>query len=207
MMRADRISLESLLQGSGKSEILLQTVQRIRDGAVFVYPTDTIYGIGGIVREDVEKKILAVKKRPPENPMILLAGSKGDLEFLDLSIPHDAEVLAKKFWPGNLTLVLKSNYLGCSTGVRISSHPFPALISPLLRQPVYSTSANISGEPYDPDPDTIFSTFSNTVDFMIDAGNLPASRPSTVVSFDRNGKVQIIREGVVSALDICNITG
>jgi L-threonylcarbamoyladenylate synthase len=73
-----------------------------------------------------------------------------------------------------------------------------------VSEPLYSTSANISGEKYINDPDTIYDLFSDDIDMMIDGGKLPVSLPSTVV--DASGeKIEIVREGAVKSEKILSI--
>jgi L-threonylcarbamoyladenylate synthase len=179
--------------------------QRVLAGAVFVYPTETVYGVGG--RADsvaVEQRIRFVKDRRKFSPFILLADTVERFQELDLVLPPKALLLARKFWPGNITLVVpRGKGLG-EVGIRISDHPFVVALAALLALPLFSTSANISDYPYVNDPNVIFSAFNGKIDFMVDAGMLPASLPSTVVHVDTNDSVTILREGKVSAETIMN---
>ena len=173
--------------------------EKINRGAVFVYPTETIYGIGG--RGDlliVKERVLGCKKRPPENPMILIAADRALFDTLDITFPETAEILARTFWPGLLTLVVPSRTDPGGVAIRVSSHPFIAAISQYCRLPLISTSANISGQPYIPEPDRIFEQFQGKIDFMIDAGVLPNSEPSSVVKVSADNAVTVIRDGAVS---------
>jgi L-threonylcarbamoyladenylate synthase len=203
MMQTERIRLQTLLSGEGAGETLAALAARIRAGAVFVYPTETIYGIGGIVTAAVKSRILAIKQRPPENPMILIGGRPAVFDRLLPTWSFTAEKLIAKFWPGNLTLVIPvDGYEEPTVGIRVSAHPFLQALYQQLDVPIYSTSANRSSEAYKNDPDVIFDTFNGAVDFMIDAGVLPQSRPSTVVTVSGDGEISILREGVISTADI-----
>jgi L-threonylcarbamoyladenylate synthase len=203
-MTADRIPLSGLLDGSADSEIKLEHIARhIDEGAIFVYPTETIYGIGG--RGDsqaVRDRILAAKRRPPESPMILAAASRSAFAALDISFPRAAEILAQRFWPGPLTLVLPAANDPQGIGVRVSPHPFVRLLSTLIEVPVFSTSANISNQPYNGDPESLYHLFRDHVDFMIDAGPLPPSPPSSVVRIGADNSVSMLREGALSRREI-----
>jgi L-threonylcarbamoyladenylate synthase len=203
-MPAERILLSQLLtEGNGSADLLDRFAWRIREGAIFIYPTETIYGIGGRAdNQQIESRILEIKKRPPESPMILLAADRKAFEHLSPVFPRAAETLAQKFWPGSLTLVLPSPHVPQGIGIRVSPHPFMKLLHFLIDKPVFSTSANISGQPYTNDPDRIFQIFRNDVDFMIDDGILPVSAPSTVVRVTEENRVEIIREGAVSRYEI-----
>jgi L-threonylcarbamoyladenylate synthase len=101
-----------------------------------------------------------------------------------------------------LTLVLPGGKKNEFIGVRVSDHPFIKKLYGKLTVPIFSTSANISGKPYVNSPDEIFSIFASNVDFMIDAGALPPSPPSTVVKILGDKKIQVVREGAVTVKEI-----
>jgi L-threonylcarbamoyladenylate synthase len=200
---AERIKLSKLVNGANGPAIFAKIAKRIEAGEIFVYPTETIYGIGGRADSDtVKKRIIKAKIRKPENPMILLAGNKKIIDDFGIVFPKAGKLLADHFWPGQLTLVLPYRSGRASAGVRISDHPFVAGIYEYLKVPIYSTSANISGQPYENSPDDIFKTFESKIDFMIDAGVLPPSPPSTVVKVFDDKKIELVREGVIEAKDI-----
>jgi L-threonylcarbamoyladenylate synthase len=200
MMKAERIQLDSFL--NCKSTQYSTVLEKIQAGAVFIYPTETIYGIGGnALDEQVVKRVLAVKKRPPENPFILIASEYSCFAPLQPAFSAASRCLADTFWPGPLTLITHCGRPACDVALRITSHPFITTVNNYCHFPLVSTSANISGEPYNPDPDIIYELFCQDVDFMIDAGVLPPSKPSTVVhAFDDS--VKVIREGAIARYDI-----
>lgn len=192
----DRIPLASVL--SSDRLLIRRCAERILNSEVFIYPTDTIYGMGGRADSaEVEKRILSIKGRLKQSPFILLAADLGSFSSYDISFPPKARVLAEKFWPGSLTLVLpwKNNEDG--VGIRISDHPFIAALCKEISMPVFSTSANISDQPYKNDPEEIFRMFDGKVDFFIDAGKLPESKASTIVKCNADGSFEILREGAI----------
>jgi L-threonylcarbamoyladenylate synthase len=194
----ERIELASLLAGESSEKAIRALAQRVATGAVFVYPTETVYGIGG--RADstaVEQRIRFVKDRRKSSPFIILADTVERFQTLDLVFPPKALLLARKFWPGNITLVMPRGTCVGDVGVRISDHPFVTAFAKWLGSPLFSTSANVSDYPYVNDPDAIFAAFNGKIDFMIDAGKLPDSLPSTVVRVDNNDSVSILREGKI----------
>ena len=198
-MPAERIALSALLEPENPAP-LEQVRSRIAAGEVFVYPTETVYGIGGRFDGiEVYSRILAAKKRRPEQAMILIAADFAAFSPLSPVFPPAAEKLAGAFWPGMLTLVVPTKNSPDGVAVRVSGHPFLQALRPRCSHPLFSTSANISGEPYDPSTDAIYATFKESVDFMIDAGELPPSAPSTVVKVTGDNAVTVLREGSVSA--------
>ena len=199
----DRIPLQTLFDGPRCHETLTGIAHAISQGVVFIYPTETIYGIGGIgTMTAVRDKIVAAKKRPLDNPMILIAAARSYFNPLSIEFPPEADTLAKRFWPGMLTLVLPSATDPRGIAVRVSPHPFIIALFRHIDTPLFSTSANVSGEAYVNDPDRIYSAFSGAIDFMIDAGPLPPSLPSTVVRVGNDHSVTVIREGAISEKSI-----
>jgi L-threonylcarbamoyladenylate synthase len=203
MTNPDRISLATLLESSHGRIKLELVAQAVRRGAVFVYPTETIYGIGGLWSvKGVKEKILLLKQRTPHQSMILIAPDRSYFSNIPVLFLPSAELLARRFWPGRLTMVLPSPETEEGIAIRVSNHPFIKEIFRFIDQPLYSTSANLSGKEYFNDPERIYSDFSGKIDFFIDAGTLPQSLPSTVVKIGEDDSVSILREGAVSSVDI-----
>ncbi len=199
MIPTERVDCEQLLIDPVR---FADVARRVLEGAVCVYPTETIYGIGGRCdREDVRERILRIKGRAADNPLILLASSPSHFQRLGLRFSAAAKTLAGRFWPGPLTLVVQERS-GSTVAVRQTDNPFVMALGGVLDVPLFSTSANRSGEAYDGDPQRIWELFSGRVEFMIDSGVLAPSAPSTVVADTADGTVRIVREGAVSAAAI-----
>jgi L-threonylcarbamoyladenylate synthase len=199
----ERIPLAPLLSGADARTRVAALANRVMNGAVFIYPTETIYGIGG--RADspaVERRIRSIKERPKASPFILIAADKKYFLSFDLVFTPNAELLAKKYWPGNLTLILPSKNIPDGVGVRISDHPFITALYNELDVPIFSTSANLSDQPYVNDPDAICKLFDGKFDFMVDAGVLPESKPSTVVKINEDDSVEMVRDGMVPKMAV-----
>ncbi len=198
MMRPERFSLQEILLQGQSTEQFGRLITQINREALFVYPTETIYGIGGIATEKVQHGVFQAKQRRPRNPLILVGGSVHVFSKYNITFSRKAELLAEAFWPGNLTLILQVAGSDEKLGIRVSDHPFLQIIKDHVALPLYSTSANISGEEYQSDPDFIYSLFAEEIDFMIDYGTLPASLPSTVVDVSSRDQYTVVREGAVS---------
>src|SRR5690606_14266067 len=79
----------------------------LREGGLVAFPTETVYGLGAAVtRPQAIQRVYAVKGRPADNPLIVHLDSYGRLPAVAAEIPPAARVLAEKFWPGPLTMVL-----------------------------------------------------------------------------------------------------
>jgi len=197
-MKPERIQLDRLIE-PGNEHLIRDVASQIARGAVFVYPTETIYGIGGsTLVASVHGAIYEAKKRPAGNPMIHLAGKSSVFGSMLDNAPDAVHYLTKKFWPGLLTIVIATETNPDGTAIRVSDHPFISLLYNYFDFPIYSTSANVSGEQYNPDPDYIYSSLRHGIDFMIDAGHLPPSPPSTLIKFTNLCTVKVLREGVLT---------
>ncbi|MBN2036893.1 MAG: L-threonylcarbamoyladenylate synthase [Chitinispirillaceae bacterium] len=204
-MKTERIAIARLLE-TEKRDRLFSLADAIKDGSVFICPTETIYGIGGAYGvSGVSERIREIKGCIADKALILMAANRSQFKCLDISFPPAAEKLAQRFWPGNLTMVLPSQHVENGIAVRISSHPFITALSAFVSAPLYSTSANMSARPYVGDPDAIFSLFSGKVSFMVDAGPLPVSPPSTVVNVTSDNDVVILRQGSLSQRQILEV--
>lgn len=204
MIRPERIALEQLLDNRN-TNVVQRMVDMLNHEGVCIYPTETIYGIGGRVTPVVAEKIYQAKKRPQQNPLILIAADISHFDNFRFTMNRHGHSIASALWPGNVTLIVSMLDTGTTVGIRVSPHPFIRLINNYLPEPLYSTSANISNQSYCSDPDHIFSVFCSSIDFMIDAGVLPPSLPSTVIDVSDDDGYTIVREGVVSASQISRV--
>ncbi|MBX2990004.1 MAG: threonylcarbamoyl-AMP synthase [Bacteroidetes bacterium] len=186
-------------------EVLDDAATVVLNGGVIVYPTETLYGIGAdATNATAIRNVVKAKRRSDERPILVIIHSRDLLKNLVAGIPDFAEQLMQHFWPGPLTLVFKSAHgvppeltRGSGTiGVRIPSNTFCLELLTRCNRPLTSTSANISGEPVHRTVDEIRLVMTDGIDLYIDAGRLPESKPSTVVSVVGK-KPKLLREGVI----------
>lgn len=185
---------------------------RLRAGRLIVHPTSTVYGLGARPEPARDAEIARLKGRSPEEPLIRLAASRAAvLELLPAARwTPEASRLAEAFWPGPLTLVLDD---GTERGVavRVDAHP---LIGTLLAEAgclMTSTSFNRSGEPPARSSGAVSETAAGMPEteepaVLLDAGDLPRSAPSTVVSLLEGG-VRVLREGALAATTVLGLVG
>lgn len=181
----------------------------VERGGVIIYPTETLYGIGALASsEKSAEKVFDIKGRPHGSPIPVLGRDITMLERL-VEFNKTAASLAEEFWPGPLTLVLKDKgnlppLITAGTGkaaVRVSAHPFVIRLFNELDSPVTSTSANPSGGLNLLEFKEIFDTFNGKVELIIDSGNIPPSKGSTVVDATTIPP-GIIREGDITFRDL-----
>lgn len=182
----------------------------ILKNGVVIFPTRCLYGIGApALNEAAVKKVFSIKRRPLDNPILVLIPGPDFLEDLVTHIPESAEKLMNAFWPGGLTLVFqaRSDIPGPLTagsgklGIRIPSHPVARDLVKRVNIPITGTSANLSGRSgcsriEDLDPDILRSS-----DLVLDAGQLMGGVGSTVVDVTLS-PARVVREGTISARDI-----
>ncbi len=162
-----------------------------RSGGVIVYPTETFYAIGGNALDiDLGERLSAIKKRHPDKPFPTLIGNRQALDKLIPGWPQTARLLAQKYWPGALTMVLPglknlpSVIIGKdgTIAVRWSSHPLVADLAKISHLPLISTSANLSGQPPTTKADQLDPQLLASVDLLIVADNQNLNpQPSTII--------------------------
>ncbi len=196
-------------QNVKKSE-LDQIVKIINSGGIIVFPTETVYGIGAdATRDDAVKKIFIAKGRPQDNPLIVHISNYNMLEKVTTDIGDIERRLMEKFWPGPLTIILKSNNnvsklvtAGLSTvGVRMPGNDIALKIIGACNTPIAAPSANVSGKPSGTKLEDIYDELKGKVDAFVDGGETDIGIESTVVKVE-NSVVKILRPGKISLEDI-----
>lgn len=192
-----------------KNEELDEVVNALNNDKIVVFPTETVYGIGGnALKVEVINKLFQAKKRNYGKPISLLVGSIDKIKNI-ACVDKNEEKIIKAFMPGELTLVLKKKACindlvtaGKNTvGVRIPNHNIALCILNKVDFPLATSSANISGENNIADFDEIVSDLKDYVDIFIKGNISDDLKASTVVELN-NDIVNILREGKISKIDI-----
>ena len=178
-----------------------QIVEALRAEQVVIIPTDTVYGIAADpASERAMRKLFALKKRPEGVPVAVLVGSVGQASAL-VEVESTFSLLAKKYWPGGLTIVANKAprallHIGAdeSVGVRLPDHELVNACTRLFG-PIAATSANRHGDPTMTDPEAVREEFGNEVPLIVDGGALDGLA-STVVDIT-SGEPRVLRHGVV----------
>ncbi|MBI4339288.1 MAG: threonylcarbamoyl-AMP synthase [Chloroflexi bacterium] len=201
----DPISLSQRL-----AEAVAAGVQVLQRGGVVAFPTDTLYGLGAdFASSDAVQRVLAIKGRPQHMGVPLLLADANQLAQVAGKLPERAWVLARRFWPGALTLVVPRSAAvsdpvtgGRSTvAVRVPDHPVPRALAWGLGRPITGTSANRTGHPVPATAGEVRQQLGDTLDMVIDGGPSPLGRASTIL--DVSGSVlRILRLGAVSVEQI-----
>jgi L-threonylcarbamoyladenylate synthase len=189
------------------AKIIKEAARLITRGGVVVYPTETLYALGGhpMLKSSISR-IFELKGRSTGKPLPLIAAEAEDVRRVVDYWPAGAELLSKSLWPGPLTLILSSTKLPSELhlntwkiAVRISPHPVAAALAAAVGGLLISTSANISGQPAVDDPEVIAPDLLFKIDGMVDCGKIRGGSglPSTIVDVSAEPP-RLVRTGCIS---------
>jgi L-threonylcarbamoyladenylate synthase len=185
--------------------VIAEASSVILEGGVIVYPTETLYGIGAdATNATTIQRVQRAKGRQENKPILVIVGSVEMLMPLACEITPFAKMLMKTFWPGPLTMVFRASANVChdltldtgTIGIRIPSSSFCLSLLARTNVPLTSTSANRSGKQTPRQIDLIEKELKD-VDLFLDAGELPESKPSTVLDVSTSIP-RILRQGAIS---------
>ena len=183
ILKVDRRNLKTIVKIMVKS---------IKQGEVVVCPTDTVYGLlADATSEIAVKKLLKIKKRKAQKPIPIFVKDIKTAKNLAY-INNQQEKFLKKVWPGKVTVILRPKRkfpkgIGKpkkEIGLRVPNYKIINQLLLIINRPLTGTSANISGKPPSTKIKEVLKQFKNQKhqpDLIIDAGNLPKSKSSTVL--------------------------
>ena len=172
--------------------------EHLQNGGVIAFPTDTVWGLGALPNRAGADALFEIKKRPHEKHLIIMSDSLDHIKPYMQDYPKTAFDLAKKYWPGALTIGIPvADTDSMSFGaVRVPNYrPFHELCSIINGHCLATTSANISGQPTLTSAEEIQKQFPDII--VIDnAFDKMGGAPSTVVIL-QNDKINVVRSGAV----------
>jgi len=197
------------------TESFAHAVRLLRAHKVIAFPTDTVYGVGarGFDERAIEQ-LFVVKTRERGKAIPYLLSDVEQLPLVTREIPGAARLLAAKFWPGGLTLVVPAAARvpkiliagGNSVAVRVpNNHTTRALID-ALGEPLAATSANISGGPAPANARAVLAQLNGRIPLILDGGATRGNIPSTVVDVTTDPP-KVLRVGVIAAEEIERVIG
>lgn len=198
--------------GNFHREDLEPAARVLNNGGVIAYPTETVYGLGAnIFQREAVARIFAIKGRDASKPISIMISSPSDVDRFCADVSILGKMLMAAYWPGPLTLILKAaqslpDYLGSPEGrigLRLPDHPICAALMNLYRDPITSTSANLTGRPALVNAQQIIEQFGDQIDLIIDGGECRTSQSSTVVDVSGSAP-NVLREGAIPTADIMN---
>jgi tRNA threonylcarbamoyl adenosine modification protein (Sua5/YciO/YrdC/YwlC family) len=200
-------------------DVVHRAVQALVEGRLVVFPTETVYGVAASARNEAAiERLLNVKNRRTGQALTLAVRSADDaLDYVPDMCPL-AQRLARRCWPGPVTLVLEDRHPESllerlppgarravtpqrSVGLRVPAHQTILDVLRLLAGPLGGSSANRAGQPEALTADKVLEALGDDVDLILDDGPSRFGQPSSVVRVSEKG-VEILRAGVVSELTL-----
>ena len=190
-----------------------RAAQIIKQGGLVVFPTETVYGLGGdATNPTAAEKIYSAKGRPSDNPLIIHISSPEQAE--QYAFTNDTYYkLAEKFMPGPLTVILEAKQTvpkqtrgGLDTvAIRCPVNPIAAELISLCGVPIAAPSANLSGSPSPTKASHAIDDMMGRVDMIIDGGESDFGLESTIVKIESDGSLCLLRPGRITSSELSQI--
>lgn len=198
-------------------ENIIKTAEILKNGGLAAIPTETVYGLAAdALNGEAVAKIFAAKGRPMDNPLIVHVAEFEDIERFALvrEIPEAAKKLAKVFWPGPLTIIMKKGGVipdevsaGLDTvAIRLPSHPSARAIIKAADTPLAAPSANLSGSPSPTTAQHVMNDMDGKIDAVFDGGACGVGVESTVITLAEDTP-RLLRPGKVTLEELREVLG
>jgi len=194
-----------------ETSLVRYAADQIRAGEVLGMPTDTFYGLAADpFNLRAVDRVYEIKSRSRHKPLSLLIESVDQAEEL-AHLPEEFYALARKFWPGPLTIIapaasklpLKVTANTGNVALRIPSAKIPLEVVKAAGIPITATSANLSGAAECTTAVAVRDQLQNRISIIVDGGTSPREIPSTIVDLtDNEARWRVIREGAIPAQEI-----
>jgi L-threonylcarbamoyladenylate synthase len=187
----------------------------LEKGDIVAVPTETVYGLAGnALNVDSVARIFEIKNRPSFDPLIVHIYDYSQLSKYAMNIPQQAERLAKEFWPGPLTLLLRRRSIipdlvtsGMETvGIRCPKHPLTQNLLRTLNFPLAAPSANPFGFVSPTKASHVTEQLGSKIKYVLDGGPSDIGIESTIVGFENN-KIVVHRLGGISVEQLESVVG
>jgi L-threonylcarbamoyladenylate synthase len=185
----------------------------LRRGGLVAFPTETVYGLGvHALNRDAVRRLFDAKGRPAGDPLIVHVAEFADVARLAATVPAAAAVLAARFWPGPLTLVLPrgaSVPLEVTAGletvaIRIPAHPVARALLAAAAIPIAAPSANLFSRPSPTRAAHVLDDLNGRIDMVVDAGSTDVGLESTVLDLTVHPP-EILRPGAIALEELQTI--
>jgi len=185
-------------------KLLSYAAKILREGGLVAFPTETVYGLGAnMLDKEAVKNLYKVKKRTGNKPFTVHIASLGQIKKLRCGMDVRSGKLARRFWPGPLTMVLKSES-GEGVGFRMPKNVVALELIRMAKTPVVAPSANISSNKPPVTAAEVLKDLDGKIDIVIDSGPTDIGLESTVLNM-MTKPYTVLREGALKDKDIRKI--
>jgi tRNA threonylcarbamoyl adenosine modification protein (Sua5/YciO/YrdC/YwlC family) len=208
-VRAEIVKINS---DTPEPSLVRYAADQIRAGQVLGMPTDTFYGLAADpFNLRAVDRVYEIKSRSRHKPLSLLIESVEQAEELARPLPEEFHALARKFWPGPLTIIVRAASrlplkVTANTGnvaLRIPSSAIPLAVVQAAGIAITATSANLSGESECTTADAVRDQLQDRISIIVDGGPSPREVASTIIDLtDEEARWKIMREGAIPAQEI-----
>lgn len=190
---------------------------KIRSGEVLAMPTDTFYGLAADpFNLHAVDRIYEIKTRSRHKPLSLLTESIDQAAELAGPVPEIFYLLARRFWPGPLTVIVKADpkiplKVTANTGnvaLRVPAAEVPLAIIRRMGTPITGTSANLHGEAECTSAQAVRDQLGDCLNLIVDGGASPREVASTIIDLtSEDGRWRLLRQGAIAYDDIAELLG
>jgi len=208
-VRAEIVKINSV---TPEASLIRYAADQIRAGEVLGMPTDTFYGLAADpFNLRAVDRVYEIKSRSRHKPLSLLIESVEQAEELARPLPEEFHALARKFWPGPLTIIVRAASrlplkVTANTGnvaLRIPSSAIPLAVIQAAHIAITATSANLSGETECTTAEAVRDQLQDRISIIVDGGQSPREVSSTIIDLtDEEARWKIMREGAIPSQEI-----
>ena len=209
-----RVEMVKINSATPEPSLIRYAADQIRSGQVLGMPTDTFYGLAADpFNLRAVDRVYEIKSRSRHKPLSLLIEDVDQAEHLANTLPVEFYALAKKFWPGPLTIIVKAGSrlplkVTANTGnvaLRVPNAKIPLAVVTAAAIPITATSANLSGASECTSAEQVRDQLHRRISIIVDGGESPREVASTIIDLsDETARWRIIREGAIPADQISN---
>ena len=200
-----------------EASLVAYVAEKIRSGQVLGMPTDTFYGLAADpFNLHAVDRVYEIKTRSRHKPLSLLIESVDQAADLAWPVPEIFYLLARRFWPGPLTIIVKADpklplRVTANTGnvaLRVPAAEIPLAIIRAAGLPVTATSANLHGEVECTNAMEVRDQLGDCLSLIVDGGQSPRDTPSTIIDLaNEDGSWRLLRHGAVPEEQIVELLG
>ncbi|MDP3791224.1 MAG: L-threonylcarbamoyladenylate synthase [Candidatus Omnitrophota bacterium] len=181
---------------SPEKDLIESAAKAVREGKLVAFPTETVYGIAAnFLDEKAIESLYSIKGRPKNKPFTVHIADIKMIESLGCTVTKEALILISKFWPGPLTIILKSDG-GNTLGFRAPANLVALELIKAAGVPIVAPSANLSGNKPPKSAGEVLKDLDGKIDMLLDSGATDVGIESTVVDLTVSPP-KILREGAV----------